>query len=68
MDRKSNVSSVRCCLNNHLSGNKAAALHGVPTSTLKVRLSGHVINGRKPGHKPYLTINRRKRNLQITWC
>ena len=41
-------------INNHLSRNKTGALHGVPTSTLKVGLSGRVIHGRKPGHKPYL--------------
>ena len=47
-------------LNNHLSGNKAAALHEVPPSTLKDRLSGRMIHGRKPGHKPYLTKQKEK--------
>ena len=32
-------------LNKHLSGNKATALHGVPPSTLKDRLSEHVMHG-----------------------
>ena len=53
--------------NNHLSGNKAAALHGVPSSLLKDRLNGCVIHGQKPGHKPYLTKQEEKK-LQITWC
>ena len=47
-------------LNNHLSGNKTAALHGVPPSTLKDRLSGCVIHGWKPGCKPYLTKQEEK--------
>ena len=45
---------------NHLSGNIAAALHGVPLSTLKDRLSGCVIHGQKSGHKPYLTKQEEK--------
>ena len=47
-------------LNNRLSGNKAAALHGVPPSVLKGRFSGCVIHGRKPGRKPYLTKQEEK--------
>ena len=47
-------------LNKHLSGNKAAALHGVPPSTLKDRLSGRVTHGRKPGPKPYLNKQEEK--------
>ena len=47
-------------LNNHLSGNKATALHGVPLSTLKDRLSERVTHGRKPGHKPYITEQEEK--------
>ena len=39
----------------HLSGNKAADLHGVPRSTLKDRLSGRVQHGTKPGPAPYLS-------------
>ena len=39
----------------HLSGNKAADLHGVPCSTLKNRLSGKVQCGVKPGAVPYLS-------------
>ena len=38
-------------LNKHLSGNKAAALHGVPPSMSKDRLSGRVKVGAKPGPK-----------------
>ena len=47
-------------LNNQLLGNKATALHGVPLSTLKDRLSGRVTHGRKPGHKPYITEQEEK--------
>ena len=47
-------------LNNHLSGNKAAALHGVPPSTLKDILSGCGNHGQKPGCKPYLTKQQEK--------
>ena len=36
------ISSVQ---NDHLSGNRAADLHGVPRSTLKDRLSGRVQHG-----------------------
>ena len=37
-----------------LSANKAANLHGVPRSTLKDHLSGHVTHGVKSGPRPYL--------------
>ena len=49
------LATLHAVLNNHLLGNKAAALHGVPLSTLKDRFSGCVICGQKPDHKPYLT-------------
>ena len=42
-------------LNNRLKPTEAATRHGVPRSTLKDRLSGRVIQGTKPGPKPYLT-------------
>ena len=51
---------LHAVLNNHLLGNKAAALHGVPLSTLKDRLSGYVIHVQKPDHKPYLTKHEEK--------
>ena len=35
-----------------LSGNRAADMHGVPRSTLKDRLGGRVVHGVKPGVKP----------------
>ena len=38
-----------------LSTNQAADTYGVPRSTLKDRLSGHVVHGVKPGPRPYLT-------------
>jgi len=38
-----------------MSGNKAAAKHGIPPSTLKDRLSRHVKHGTKPGPTPYLS-------------
>ena len=37
------------------SVNRAAKLFGVPPSTLKDRLSGRVVHGRKPGPAPYLS-------------
>ena len=36
------------------SVNKAADMYGVPRSTLKDRLSGHVVHGVKPGPRSYL--------------
>ena len=47
-------------LNNHLSGNKTSALHRVPPSTLKEKLSGCVIHGQKPGSKQCLTTQKKK--------
>ena len=32
----------------------------MPLSTLKGRLSGYMIHGQKPGHKPYLTKQEEK--------
>ena len=37
-----------------VSANEAARQHGVSPSTLKDRLSGRVLNGSKPGPRPYL--------------
>ena len=54
------LAALDAVLNKHLSGNKAAALHGVPPSTLKDRLSGRVVHGRKPGRKPYLSKQEEK--------
>ena len=34
--------------------NQAATDHGVPKTTLKDRLSGHVTHGINPGPRPYL--------------
>ena len=48
-------SALKSVLVDGLSGNRAADLHGVPRSTLKDRLSGRVVDGTKPGPKPYLT-------------
>ena len=39
-----------------MSGNSAAAKHGVPPSTLKDRLSRQVKHGTKPGPAPYLSL------------
>ena len=43
-----------------LSGNKAAAIYGVPPSMLQDRLSGQVKHGTKPGPVPYLTSEEEK--------
>jgi len=47
------TSALNAVLENGVSANMAA-MHGVPPSTLKDRLSGHVKHGDKPGPKPYL--------------
>ena len=47
--------ALHSVLQDGLSGNNAADIHGVPRSTLKDRLSGQVKHGTKPGPKPYLT-------------
>ena len=52
-------------LNNQLLGNKATALHGLPLSTLKDRLSGRVTHGESQVIS-HTQLSRRKRNLQIT--
>ena len=49
--------AMKSVMDDSLSANRAADLHGVPQSTLKDRLSGCVIHGAKPGPKPYLTVN-----------
>ena len=69
VDNSSNRSSVRkqweeaqmtavmkSVLDDGLSRNKAATLHGVPPSALKDCLSGRVKHGDKPGPKPYLNV------------
>lgn len=38
-----------------LSANQATDAHGVPRSTLKDRLSGHIVHGINPGPRSYLT-------------
>ena len=40
--------------------NKAATMYGVPKSTLKDRISGHVVHGRNPGPCPYLDPDEEK--------
>ena len=37
-----------------MSMNKAAKIHGVPCTTLKDRMSGKVVHGKKPGRQRYL--------------
>ena len=46
------LAALDAVLNKQLSGNKAAALHGVLPSTLK---DGYVVHSRKPGRKLYLS-------------
>ena len=48
------TSPLNAVLENGVSANMAAAMHGVPPSTLKDILSGRVKHGDKPGPKPYL--------------
>ena len=49
--------AMKSVIDDSLSANRAADLHGVPRSTLKDCLSGRVIHGTKPGPKPYLTVD-----------
>ena len=49
--------AMKSVIDDSLSANRAADLHGVPRSTLKDHLSGRVIHGTKPGPKPYLTVD-----------
>ena len=44
---------MKSVIDDSLSTNRAADIHGVPRSTLKDRLSGRVIHGTKP----YLTVD-----------
>jgi len=48
------TSALNAVLENGVSSNMAAAMHGVPPSTLKDRLSGCVKHGDKPVPKPNL--------------
>ena len=54
------LAALDAVIKDGLSGNKAAALHCVPPSTLKDRLSGRVDHGKKPGPAPYLTSKEEK--------
>ena len=45
------TSALNAVLENGVSANKAAAMHGVPQSPLKDRLSGCVKHGNNPGPK-----------------
>jgi len=45
------TSALNAVLENGVSANKAAAMHGVPPSPLKGRLSGCVKHGNNPGPK-----------------
>ena len=49
--------AMKSVIDDNLSANRAADLHGVPRSSLKDRLSGRVKHGTKPGPKPYLTVD-----------
>jgi len=48
-------SAIDDALSNRLKPTASAAMHGVPHSTLKDRLSGWVMHGTKSGPQPYLT-------------
>ena len=54
------LAALDAVIKDGLSGNRAAVLHGVPPSTLKDRLSGRVVHGKKPGPAPYLTSKEEK--------
>ena len=56
------LAALDAVIKDGLSGNRAVVLHGVPPSTLKDRLSGHVVHGKKPGPAPYLTSKEKKKN------
>ena len=47
-------------LEDGMSANKAAIIHGVPRSTLKDQLSSHVIHGHKPSPDLYLNVEEEK--------
>ena len=51
---------MKSVLDNGISANKVAVLHGVPHSTLKDRLSRRVIHGQNPGPHPYLNPEEEK--------
>ena len=51
---------MKSVLDDGISANKVAVLHGVPHSTLKDRLSRHVIHGQNPGPQPYLNPEEEK--------
>ena len=46
--------AIECARSGATSTNKAAEMYGIPKSTLKDRLSGHVQPGRCPGPCPHL--------------
>ena len=54
------LAALDAVIKDGLSGNRAAILHGVPPSTLKDQLSGHVVHGKKPGPAPYLNSKEEK--------
>jgi len=54
------LDAIESAMAGGMSGNKAAAKHGVPPSTLKDHLSGCVKHGTKPGPVPYLSQTEEK--------
>ena len=49
------LDAIKLATIGYMSGNKAAAKHGVTLLTLKNRLSGRVKHKTKPGPTPYLS-------------
>ncbi len=48
------LAAIEAVRKGDISINKAALLHGIPSTTLKDRLSGRVAHGTKPGPRQYL--------------
>ena len=50
-DDKSMIEAIAAVTGNKMGVNKAALEYGVPKTTLKDRISGRVVHGKKPGRE-----------------